>query len=27
MIKSLRNKHHYSQEQLAQMSGLSLRTI
>ena len=27
MIKSLRTKHHYSQEQLAQMSGLSLRTI
>ena len=27
VIKSLRTKHHYSQEQLAQMSGLSLRTI
>ena len=27
MIKNLRIKHHYSQEQLAQMSGLSLRTI
>ena len=27
MIKSLRTKNHYSQEQLAQMSGLSLRTI
>ncbi|MEC7960766.1 MAG: helix-turn-helix transcriptional regulator, partial [Pseudomonadota bacterium] len=27
MIKSLRTKHHYSQEQLARMSGLSLRTI
>ena len=27
MIKNLRTKHHYSQEQLAQMSGLSLRTI
>ena len=27
MIKILRTKHHYSQEQLAQMSGLSLRTI
>ena len=27
MIKSLRTKHHYSQEQLAQISGLSLRTI
>ena len=27
MIKSLRIKNHYSQEQLAQLSGLSLRTI
>ena len=27
MIKSLRNKHYYSHEQLAHMSGLSLRTI
>ena len=27
MIKSLRIKNHYSQEQLAHMSGLSLRTI
>jgi transcriptional regulator with XRE-family HTH domain len=27
VIKRLRTKHHYSQEQLAQMSGLSLRTI
>ena len=27
VIKRLRAKHHYSQEQLAQMSGLSLRTI
>lgn len=27
MIKRLRTKYHYSQEQLAQMSGLSLRTI
>ena len=27
MIKNLRTKYHYSQEQLAQMSGLSLRTI
>ena len=27
VIKSLRTKHHCSQEQLAQMSGLSLGTI
>ena len=27
MIKSLRTKQHYSQEQLAQMSGSRLRTI
>ena len=27
VIKKLRNKHHFSQEQLATMSGLSLRTI
>ncbi len=27
MVKSLRNKHHYSLEQLAHMTGLSLRTI